>query len=122
MGFDAVVVLYTGLNGFVYFGNGASPEAEAAISHSARNVAGQRVSPCQLWKLRPGPDADFVLDTYLSRGGEGGSGGGQGGDVKGSGRNGGDSGDVYSAVERGFVEYCASLAPESAMVKTLRAM
>lgn len=88
---DAVLVLDTGLNIFVYIGSDASEDAERAISESAGNVAAMRTWPCQLWKVRGGDIADFVVDTYLSAGDDERKGGGE------------------KSVQRGFVEYCASI-------------
>lgn len=98
----AVLVLDTGFNVFVYVGSKASAEAEEAISESARSVAAQRISPCQLWKLRPGRDADYLLDSYLSPAES----------RKGSPR--------LQPVDQGFLPYCVSLAPESKTVLALR--
>lgn len=97
----AVVVLDTGFNMFVLVGDGSSKEAEDAISASALKVAAQRVTPCQLWKLRTGRDADYVLDAYLSPL-EG---------VQKKRRRGG----VDEAVRLGFAAYCKSIAPKSAL-------
>lgn len=99
---DAVLVLDTGFNVFVFVGEEASESSELAISQSAQVVAAQRVSPCQLWKLRSGEEAAYVLNSYLSasKGAEG-------------------SRDM-SAVERGFMPYCEWLAPKSEVVKALR--
>lgn len=98
----AVLVLDTGYNVFVYVGEEASAAAEEAISESARSVAAQRLSPCQLWKIYPGPDADYLLDWYLSPS---------------------DSRGVTSSpTDRGFIPYCKSLAPESITVQLLQSM
>lgn len=96
----AVLVLDTGYNVFVYVGEEATVAAEEAISESARSVAAQRISPCQLWKIYPGPDADYLLDWYLSPS---------------------DSrGVTSSSTDRGFIPYCKSLAPESITVRLLQ--
>lgn len=97
---DAVLVLDTGFNVFVYVGEEASAEAEEAISESARTVAAQRLSPCQLWKMRPGRDADYVLDSYLSPS--------ENARLAGA-----------SSFEKGFLAYCTALAPDSATVRAL---
>lgn len=99
---DGVLVLDTGFNVFVYVGEGASAKAEEAISESARSVAAQRVSPCQLWKLRPGRDADYLLDSYLSPSEQG------------------KGGVSVSPTEQGFIQYCKSLAPDSITVRLLQ--
>lgn len=97
---EAVLVLDTGYNVFVYVGEEASVEAEEAISESARSVAAQRLSPCQLWKIYPGPDADYLLDWYLSPS---------------------DSRGLTSPpTDRGFIPYCKALAPESITVRLLQ--
>lgn len=98
----AVLVLDTGFNIFVYVGEYATAEAEEAISESARSVAAQRLVPCQLWKLRPGDDAEYLLDSYLSPADP----------VKmiGSG----------SPTEQGFIQYCKSLAPDSITVRLMQ--
>lgn len=99
---DAVVVLDTGFNVFVYIGKNASAEAEEAISESARSVAAQRMTPCQLWKLREGKGAEYVLGAYLSP----------------------DPSIVRKLrvppSEKGFIEYCKSLAPDSVTVRALQ--
>ncbi|CAN8073012.1 unnamed protein product [Agarophyton chilense] len=101
---DAVHVLDTGFNVFVYVGSGASVEAEEAISESARAVAARRASPCQLWKLKPGKDAEYLLDMYLSP------------TNRATGRR------RLEPFEQGFVPYCASLARGSSTVKALQQM
>lgn len=99
---DAMLVLDTGFNVFVYVGEGASAEAEEAISESARAVAAQRFSPCQLWKLRPGRDAEYLLDTYLSP------------------TEPAKVGVSASPTDQGFIQYCKSLAPDSITVRLLQ--
>lgn len=101
---DSVLVLDTGFNVFVYVGEDATQEAEKAISESARSVAAQRISPCQLWKLRPGPDADYLLDSYLSP-----SSSSQ--PVAGK--------RDFCTFDKGFLQYCISLAPDSPTVQAL---
>lgn len=105
---DAVVVLDTGLNMFVYMGENAAESVDEAVCDSARNVAAQRTLPCQLWKLRRGRDADYVLDTYLS------------------------PGDVVDAPELadksskptagGFTHYCRRIAPDSIMEQSFQTL
>lgn len=99
---DAVLVLDTGFNVFVYVGEAASREAEDAISESAREVALQRISPCQLWKLQPGPDADYLLDWYLAAE-----------EVQ-------RGGSRAPRSDEGFIRYCKSLAPDSITVRLLQ--
>lgn len=99
---EAVLVLDTGFNVFVYVGPKASKEAENAISQSARAVAAKRISPCQLWKLTPGPDAEYLLETYLSPLSES------------------KSMRRLDALEQGFIAYCTSLARGSKGVKALK--
>ena len=98
---ECVLVLDTGFNVFVYVGSKASAEAEESVSESARSVAAQRLWPCQLWKVRQGPDGDAVLNAYLSP----------------------DKsvmrGLRLSAFEKGFLPYCISLASESGTVRAL---
>lgn len=102
---DAIVVLDAGANMFVYVGNIASYEDELAICESARKVAAQRPFPCQLWKLKPGRDANYVLDTYLS------SGEIPGGKMR-----------SRNPVDDGFGFYCQSIAPESSLVRSFQKM
>lgn len=97
---NAILVLDTGFNVFVYVGEDVPPETEKAISESAQKVAAQRVSPCQLWKLHPGPDADYLLEWYLADSGSGKRGASSAGD--------------------GFIRYCKSLAPDSITVRLLQ--
>ncbi|PXF48420.1 hypothetical protein BWQ96_01880 [Gracilariopsis chorda] len=99
---EAVLVLDTGFNVFVYVGPRASKESEDAISQSARAVAAKRISPCQLWKLTPGPDAEYLLETYLSPSSES------------------KSRRRLDALEQGFIAYCTSLARGSKSVKALK--
>ncbi|CDF40654.1 unnamed protein product [Chondrus crispus] len=103
---DAVLVLDTGFNVFVYVGEEASPQVEEAISESARSVATQRIAPCQLWKLRPGHDADYLLESYLSPTDP----------VKSIGSSIGSA----TPTEQGFIQYCKSLAPDSITVRLLQ--
>lgn len=100
---NAVLVLDTGLNIFVYVGDEASAEAEEGISGSASNVALHRSAPCQLWKLNPGVGADFVLNTYLSAS-----------DKNRSVRR------AKKGIHRGFIGYCESISPGSKLVRALR--
>lgn len=100
---DAVLVLDSGFNVFVYVGEEATAEAEEAISESARSVAATRVSPCQLWKLGPGPDAEYLLDSYLSP-----TESPKGLPVP------------PSPTDNGFIQYCKSLAPDSITVRLLQ--
>eukprot|EP00177_Eucheuma_denticulatum_P002458 GFKZ01004419.1.p1 GENE.GFKZ01004419.1~~GFKZ01004419.1.p1 ORF type:complete len:953 (+),score=120.33 GFKZ01004419.1:162-2861(+) len=97
---QAILVLDTGFNVFVYVGEEVSPETEEAISESAQKVAAQRISPCQLWKLHPGPDAEYLLEWYLADSGSEKRGASSAGD--------------------GFIRYCKSLAPDSITVRLLQ--
>lgn len=106
---DAVLVLDTGLNVFVYVGNDASAEAEEAISESARSVAAHRQSPCQLWKLRPGREANYLLDSYLSPSSA------ELPKIKP-----GKDGSLPSAMEMSFLQYCTMLAPDAAAVQLMQ--
>ncbi|PXF42791.1 hypothetical protein BWQ96_07498 [Gracilariopsis chorda] len=63
---EAVPVLDTGFNVFVYVGPRASKKSEDALSQSAGAVAAKNMSPCRLWKLTPRRDAEYILETYLS--------------------------------------------------------
>lgn len=108
---DAVLVLDSGLNVYVYVGKNATETAEAAVSDSARGVASTRSTPCQLWKVRGGEEAEELLLSYLAPEKEFGL------------RKKLPIGAAHTqprATEMTFLEYCTILAPECYTVELMQ--